>query len=430
MLLQKLPTELVRRIVEEFDPWYYLGRRASIQALLNLALTCRTLYLLSKPRLFRSMRIVFPSNSFQLLKRTLEEQSSYGLVRKFEIDMDWLTETRHDLTPIRDLVKQFNNLDSLISIGSTPRQILSTTKTRVLSCLFLYSQFQAVTSLEIRELMSQPMLRSLFLDPHHFEYAAPHSQDSPMVVNNTLTCLDLGCYGVPLTIMRETLSNCSALSELTIPVPSENSMPCREQPLPLSPVGISPLVSLVNPTLTYLSITTGEQRWMRHDGTKLNLSNMSALKIVHASSPLFFPPESTSVSPQGFYWLMPKSITDIRLMFNPMQTKVVFEPLQQSSDGEHTESENTVQSTWITEIIEHKSESFPSLSSVRFHSPTPIRKYSENPPHLEALIPKFQTEGIKLKIDIWKEEEAATRAPAAASGVLEPWFNGRIPEID
>ncbi|CAG8978147.1 hypothetical protein HYALB_00012009 [Hymenoscyphus albidus] len=157
---------------------------------------------------------------------------------------------------------------------------------------------------------------------------------------------------------------------------------------------------------------------------------MSALKIVHASSLLFFPPKSTSVSPQGFYRLMPKSITYIRLIFNPMQTKVVFEPLQQSSDGENTESENTVQSTWITEIIEHKSESFPSLGSVRFHSPTPVSQYSENPPHLQALIPKFQTEGIKLKIDLWNEEEAAAIAPEAASRVLEPWFNGRIPETD
>lgn len=222
MILQTFPTEVVERIIELFDS-RPSSAAASSSDLLSLASTCRALYTMTRPFIFRDIWLIYPSNTFELLARTIQEHPTYGeWTRKvtLQVIFDTPTESRNaDLISLKGVMKQLSNLEKIRVLSLSPRRILSMTNTDKLRKILSVCTYHNTTNLEMRELISQPALRALIIHPRCYSFVTPSHQAAPHATNKTLRHLEAGMLGMHTECLKDILSNCHTLEYLQIPVP-------------------------------------------------------------------------------------------------------------------------------------------------------------------------------------------------------------------
>ncbi|KAF8856761.1 hypothetical protein BDZ45DRAFT_675246 [Acephala macrosclerotiorum] len=394
MLLSELNEDVLRIITS------LVATGASKIDVLNLARTCRSMYIIVRPFIAVSVDALLPSPKYQLLKRTLDNDPSYGLeVRSLHIER---LKGRYSSYPVRQPVmdpdetfaflQQLPRLNVLRAEGSRPRVawcLLSPDLTLRNSLQKLYLRDVRLTAIELIDIIALPELRHLDIG-----VSMSFKDDSILDIRhrpNLLQHLSLCGNEILLSTLSFITRNSPHLQTLIYRAPLHEPAFKDRGPGTYPAAGklcpslvLSALLPL-SKTLTNLEIYANGQPISRrfemsaHDGSRLDLSQFLALKSLTASADLFVAPLSSRIPRNGCYSLLPRSLKRFHLqfqyriiVFSPPPTVYLPSKLIKYEDEKREEYLNEVYRlypsyTWIIELAQYKVERGSDLESVKLH---------------------------------------------------------------
>lgn len=315
MLIHELDADVLRLVAA------YVAQSRKTADILAFAITCRHVYKAARPFIPSRLDMNIPSTTFLLLRRTLIEDESYGLgVHLLRIGP---CKTKHEPAQkdMRDFFQLIPNLRTLLAYYSSLSiiPIILSPETlfrRSLRRLFLGCEIKCTAS-ELFEIAHLPNIRQLevqnFLD---FEHEELSSSKAP---NFKLKHLKF----VRGQISRQTLSSLIVasplLATLVCRTPLDELSTKGVYPgsalisVPLSPISILPTLAPISQTLVKLDLFTSGQEWSGHDGTRLDLTSFTKMRLLYASAELFVAPHVLGVSRDGLFKLLPPSLRNFRV---------------------------------------------------------------------------------------------------------------------
>ncbi|CZR65780.1 uncharacterized protein PAC_15680 [Phialocephala subalpina] len=320
MLLQEINTDILRDIASSLAS---SPNTTSID-ILSLAQTCRSLYAVARHFVPSSLYLEIPSSKYQLLKRMLNENPTYGLgVRSLNIQASKTTQ-ESTRTQVFEFLQKLPNLTTLFALD--PKFSVR------LASLILSPELQFRTSLQKlllgdRDLTSRELLDITRL-PHLQHLVVrlmtdldDHKEDEqpPIQSSNSLQHLKFRGCQIRSQTLSKILSSANSLQTLSCTAPLHGtitkSMLAGEISIAakFSPEKILRCLMLVSRTLVNLGMHTNGQEWAGHDETRLNLSEFTALRSISASAEIFLPPLLLGISRDGLYRLLPPSLRNLKV---------------------------------------------------------------------------------------------------------------------
>lgn len=295
---------------------------------LNLARTCRSLHRIVRLFVVASINVNLPSPRYHLLKRTLDNDPSYGLeVRSLQIGRlerrinPYLSSLIMKGDDTFAFFQQLPRLKVLRAESSRPRVawcLLSPDLTLRKSLQKLYLRDVKLTALKLIDIICLPQL-------HDLDIGVLMSFKDDSILNledreNKLQHLSLCGNEILFSTLSFITRNSPNLHTLIYRAPLHEPAFADRGPGIYPAAGnlcpsrvLSALLPLSN-TLTNLEIyANGQQtRWRSeisaHDGSRLDLSEFLALKSLSASAELFVAPLSSRIPREGLYKLLPRSL--------------------------------------------------------------------------------------------------------------------------
>ena len=140
-----------------------------------------------------------------------------------------------------------------------------------------------------------------------------------------LRFLDLGLTPIPHSIASRLLELRPEVLKLWMCLPGYMNLPVRWPPLSLSsgdgvnmshalsPSSIQPCISVLQSTLVELRLFSSRLSWRGYDGSRMDLSQFTALEILHAPNDCFFPASHPEQDRQGILGLLPMSLKQLHV---------------------------------------------------------------------------------------------------------------------
>ncbi|KUJ11250.1 uncharacterized protein LY89DRAFT_739445 [Mollisia scopiformis] len=370
MLFIRLNDDVLRFIAAS------VAQSEEVADILGLAPTCRRLYNAARFFVPSCLRIEVPSRRFLLLKRTMNEDASYGLgvysakieAHSSQREGTW-DELREFFRYIPNL-KQLSATDSCLNVISV---LLSPELSFRQSLKKLALCDVSLTAVDFFELVRLPQL-------HHLEVREFMNYDDDRNFSDDFHPSQLQVLKLYAGQIR-----CRTLQRIVGSSPSLHTLDCRS-PLygpsqknviwgsafiatELSPLLVLSTLLSASQTLVTLNLTTNSQEWQGHDGTRLDLVRFRALKHISASAKLFVAPLSLGITRGGLFRLLPPSLITLQLKFR-FSIGILYATQSQRIDlaGYQRLLDQTLDPSvyeWILELAQHKRDFFPNLESVR-----------------------------------------------------------------
>jgi hypothetical protein len=316
MLLNDLDLDVLRVLAG------FVAQSRKVADILNLALTCRHLYTASRSFIPSHLRLGIPSTTFDLFQRSLAEDPTYGL-GVYALKTKWCdADNGRDLNgiDIRHFFQQIPNLKFLDICNGTLNivMILLNPETSLhMSLQWLNIYEGTLTASTLLDIMRLPQLQRLEIQN------VLHYKDEDTLPKEFQNLKFRVLKFHKCQIRRQTLAamikSSPSLATLSCKVPLDGFSGWDHLHnttfigSALSPGSLLSTFITASKTLVELSLYIGSQRWQGHDGTRLDLSNFTALRRLSASAELFVGPHSLGITRNGLYSLLPRSLRSLKV---------------------------------------------------------------------------------------------------------------------
>ena len=345
-LLIDLPSDLILEIFS-----YFHSER---QTLHSLSITDRRFNPLANALLYRNVYVelnwpegctqLSDSPIFELLLRTATERPNLVAVIQ-KLELQWLKDT-YKVTPPQALYECINSLLRRLpaiwslrfeyagSINLISRFDLGRLDAKFMSRLRkLYNRSDSSSLSKIVSLIQLKSIESIYLlgsDENIIVDTQP--LDCKAHPNHSLSGLRLKYdVSIPPQVLRYVLTLTPALRELRCNFPAYRiradpgpDNPGSHQSSELSPKELACTLRSVERTLTRLTLTEGARMaWSTHDGSRLDLSEFSALKYLSLKSKCFFTTTDPDGSRKGVFELLPSCLEKLEVTSSSLVTNAI-----------------------------------------------------------------------------------------------------------
>lgn len=317
-VIEDVPPEILSKILLHVINGLYVHQRARFMC--SLSTLSRQFYFVLQPLIFRRVHIAFqpgPARCALLFRSLNEDPSLIEMVH--DLGVSWLL-------PVRE--KPNNEADELLKILTSLRSLLIHSKwnhehfpTQFLDV----NPMRNLTTVTLRGLQLTPddIRKYLVLDHvEHMTIGCPFVGDfseSIDIDGKTSRLLSLYIHSashIPPELLLNILKICPKIVELRCAPPGRGVQQGLDDSTlrlgdRLSPELISKALSPSKSTLQRLELVPSPCEWPGHDGSRMDLSMMKALRYIHCPSQCFFIPRTPFNTRVGLYGLLPSCLEEL-----------------------------------------------------------------------------------------------------------------------
>jgi hypothetical protein len=340
-MLPDLPEELLDLIAKELSTE---NGQPNLHLLVAASLTCRKLYRVMHPWLYKKLFICYPSEQARLLRRTLQQQPQYGKY-VLEAVLYAPSDSSENMDPgdgealedLATLMLAMQNLRDLWAHGCASdalKPILCNSPVPFHGKLeWVVVRGDTYSTHDLLDLLSFPNLYHAEIFSFHDTRHCTRLLPIPFLTSLTSLSLPHSRIGHPLLnfILQQCSSNLEHL-RCTIPLrgprldlPHDPEVAAAISASPLASLPLVPLsqhLASMKSTLVKLHIETGYQSWGAHEqdyadknDAQLDLHDFSVLEDVVACSSCFFPSACNRNERLQFYKRLPASLVRLQVRY-------------------------------------------------------------------------------------------------------------------
>lgn len=177
--------------------------------------------------------------------------------------------------------------------------------------VFRYLRLKSVETMCIANMNTQSSMSE------NLRYSSHHAQHNPP---SSLTALSLGSFHPPREMLLELLRLLPNLKDLSCWVPGDGGAGHHEPAYgrimssALSPADIPTALKPIQHSVLRLDLKDGTQtQWLSHDGTRMDMSSFTCLKVLKARAECFFAAKSPIGKRKGVYELLPLNLEELNV---------------------------------------------------------------------------------------------------------------------